>query len=196
MRTNTIFIILLAFAGGLIVPDILVWAQEGINVTTTTGTAEEVPTLEEAIQNSIKSWIAIAMSIFVAAGVIIKSGIFDRWVSRKKQLQTFDNAQMGFLAIKGVLEDKILTKAVIEGVLSEVPEERKQKYIPLIQNLDKQIQTKSEQIDFYTKKWSEHVKPDQFSSVSPDLVQNLPREDEPNIAYTLDSRIPKRITLE
>jgi hypothetical protein len=196
LKTNVIFYILLAFAGGLIAPDVLVWAQEAVNVTDTEGQTEEVPTLEQAISNSITAMTALISAIIALAGLIIKSGILDRWVSKKRQAETFDSVQMGFLNMKGVLEDKVLQKFLINNILEDVPEDRREKYRPMVENLNEQIAAKTEQIDFYAKKWSEHVKEDQFRHVSPDLQVNLPREETTNIAYTLDTRIPKRITFE
>jgi hypothetical protein len=196
LKTNVIFYILLAFAGGLIAPDVLVWAQEAVNVTDTEGQTEEVPTLEQAISNSITAMTALISAIIALAGLIIKSGILDRWVSKKRQAEVFDTVQMGFVSLKGVLEDKILHKVMIEQILEELPEASRAKYIPMVNNLNEQIAAKTEQIDFYAKKWSEHVKEDQFRYVSPDLQVNLPREETANIAYTLDTRIPQRITFE
>ncbi len=168
----------------------IAWAQEGINVTSTEGSAEEVPTLEEQIQTSITAWLGLIVAIFSAAAIIIRTGIFDRWVKRATAEKYLSNAQMNFVALKGVVEDKALQKAVIQEVIKDVPEGRKADYQKLLAGMDEQIKAKVDQINFYAGKIKEHVKPEMISMANPDLA-DIPREEN-NIAYELES-IPRKI---
>jgi hypothetical protein len=190
-KLQNLSLILFAFAGGLLASNVAAWAQDAVNVTTTEGGTQEVPTLEEQIRTSITSWIGLLVAVFTAIGFIIRTGLFDRWVKRETQEKYFNTAQMNFLALKKVLEDKVLMKYAIESGVSKMSPEEQEKARKVLVNLDDQITATTEQIDFYTKKAAEHVKPGQLSSLSPDLVDELPREDN-NIAYDMES-IPKVI---
>ena len=90
MTKDTLSVILLAFAAGLFISSITTgWAQQGVNVTTPAGETEEVPTLTEAIQANLQSLIALITAVIALIGLVIKSGILDPWLDRKKQDQFY-----------------------------------------------------------------------------------------------------------
>ena len=110
---NTLSLILLAFAAGLLMSSVTTWAQEGTNVTTPEGTTEEVPTLSEMIQTNLQSLTALIAAIIALVGLVVKSGILNPWISKKKQEQFYTGAQQNFVTMKKALEDKTLTKFVL-----------------------------------------------------------------------------------
>ena len=94
MTKDSLSVFLLAFAAGLFISTITTgWAQQGVNVTTPDGETEEVPTLSEAIQANLQSLIALITAVIALIGFVIKSGILDPWLDRKKQDQFYTSAQ-------------------------------------------------------------------------------------------------------
>jgi hypothetical protein len=169
------------------------YAQEGVNVTMTNGTTTEVPTLAEQIETSMQSIIALVASIIAIIGLIIKSGILDSYVSKRKQEQIYNNTQMGFLTTKKILEDKALTRQVISDVVSTMPPEKQTKYQEIIANLDDQINKTNEQLTFYYDKAKNYVPKGSLSKINPDLCRELPRESRNMSQEMAPGTIPKRI---
>ena len=101
------------------------WAQESYKLTTTTTQEpKKLPELvAEAIQTNLQSLTALIAAIIALAGLIIKSGILDPWIDRKKQDQFYTSAQQNFVTMKKALEDKTLTKFVLDQVTPLLPEE-------------------------------------------------------------------------
>ena len=98
-------------------------SQTGINVTTPEGETEEVPTLSEAIQANLNSLIALITAGIALAGLVIKSGILDPWIDKKKQNQFYTSAQQGFATMKKTLEDKTMNKFILDQITPLIPEE-------------------------------------------------------------------------
>ena len=90
MNKDNLSVFLLAFAAGLFISSMTqAYTQTGVNVTTPSGETEEVPTLTDAIQTNLQSIIALITSIIAIIGLIIKSGILDPWITKKKQDQFY-----------------------------------------------------------------------------------------------------------
>ena len=125
MTKDSLSVFLLAFAAGLFISTITTgWAQQGVNVTTPAGETEEVPTLSEAIQANLQSLIALITAVIALIGLVVKSGILDPWIDRKKADQVFTSAQAGLATMKKTLEDKTLTKFVLDQVTPLLPEDQ------------------------------------------------------------------------
>ena len=140
MTKDSLSIFLLAFAAGLFISTITAgWAQQGTNVTTPSGDTEEVPTLTDAIQTNLQSIIALITSIIAIIGLIIKSGILDPWIDRKKQDQFYTTTQQSFVTMKKALEDKALTKFVLDEVTPLLPEDKRKRALEVSTNIDDQM---------------------------------------------------------
>jgi hypothetical protein len=190
LNPNNLTIILLAFAAGLFMSSITTWAQEGTNVTTPTGT-EEVPTLTEAIQTNLQSLTALIAAILALAGLIVKSGILDPWIGKKKQEQFITNSQMTFVQMKKALEDKTLNKFILDQLAPHVPEDQRKKIVEVSMNVDEQMNKTKEQLDFYYNNFKDKVGQKTMDKINPDLNKALPRENH-NIANDMGP-IPNKI---
>ena len=135
MTKDTLSVILLAFAAGLFISSMTqAYTQTGINVTTPAGETEEVPTLSEAIQANLQSLIALITAVIALIGLVIKSGILDPWLDRKKADQVFTTGTGWTCTMKKTLEDKTLTKFVLDQVTPLLPEDQRKKplkYLPM-----------------------------------------------------------------
>ena len=150
MTKNTLSVILLAFAAGLFISTITTgWAQQGVNVTTPAGETEEVPTLTEAIQANLQSLIALITAVIALIGLVIKSGILDPWIDKKKQAEFHTSAQQGFVTMKKALEDKTLTKFVLDQVTPLLPEDQRKKALEVSANIDDQMNASTAQLEYY-----------------------------------------------
>jgi hypothetical protein len=192
LNVNNLAIILFAFAAGLFMSTITTFAQEGTNVTTPSGETEEVPTLTEAIQTNLQSLTALIAAIIALAGLIIKSGILDPWIDRKKQDQFYTSAQLNLATMKKALEDKTLNKFVLDQITPLIPEAQRKKAIEVSSNIDDQMNATTKQLDYYYEKLKDKVgKKDMDKKVNPDLNRELPRESY-NIANDMGP-IPNKI---
>jgi hypothetical protein len=177
LTPSTLSFILLAFAAGLFASSLTAWAQQGTNVTTTEGETEEVPTLTEAIQTNLQSLTALIAAIIALAGLIIKSGILDPWIDKKKQDQFYTATQQGFVTMKKALEDKTLTKFVLDQVTPLLPEEKRKQALEVSANIDDQMNASSAQLEYYYNALKDKVgKKAMDKKVNPDLNTQLPRE--------------------
>ena len=193
MNKDTLSVILLAFAAGLFISSMtMAWSQQGVNVTTPAGETEEVPTLTDAIQTNLQSIIALITSIIAIIGLIIKSGILDPWIDRKKQDQFYTSTQQGFVTMKKALEDKALTKFVLDQVTPLLPEDRRKQALEVSSNIDDQMNASTAQLEYYYESLKDKVgKKAMDRKVNPDLNVALPRESN-NIANDLGP-IPNKI---
>lgn len=169
-----------------------VWAQQGTNVTTPSGETEEVPTLVDAIQTNLQSLIALIASIIALIGLIIKSGILDPWIDKKKQDQFYTSAQAGLVTMKKALEDKTLNKFILDQITPLIPEDRRKKAIEVSSNIDDQMNATNEQLQYYYEKLKDKVgQKNMDKKVNPDLNSELPREPH-NVANDMGP-IPNKI---
>jgi hypothetical protein len=192
LNSNYLAIILFAFAAGLMTQSITTWAQTGTNVTTPEGETEEVPTLTEAIQTNLQSLTALVASIIALAGLVIKSGILDPWIDRKKQDQFYTSAQQNLVTMKKALEDKTLTKFVLDQVTPLLPEDRRKQALEVSSNIDDQMNASTEQLQYYYEKLKDKVgQKNMDKKINPDLNKELPREAH-NVANDMGP-IPEQI---
>jgi len=192
-KKDNLSIILLAFAGGLFISSMTqALSQTGVNVTTPGGDTEEVPTLTEAIQANLQSLIALITAGIALAGLIIKSGILDPWISRKEQDKFYTSAQMGFTQMKKALEDKTLNKFVLDQITPLLPEDKRKQAIEISTNLSDQLNATAGQLDYYYNSLKDKVGQKTMDrKINPDLNTSLPREWV-NLANTMGP-IPERI---
>jgi hypothetical protein len=177
LDSNNLALIVLAFAAGLFMSSITVWAQEGTNVTTTTGETEEVPTLTDAIQTNLQSLTALIAAIIALIGLVVKSGILDPWLDRKKQEQFYTGAQQNFVNMKKVLEDKTLTKFVLDQVTPLLPEDKRKQALEVSANLDDQMNATTQQLEYYYNSLKDKVgQKTMDKKINPDKNAQLPRE--------------------
>jgi hypothetical protein len=179
LNSNNLGIFLLAFAAGLFVSSLTTmgWAQTGVNVTTPSGETEEVPTLTEAIQANLNSLVALITAGIALAGLIIKSGVLDPWIDRKKQDQFFTSTQQGFATMKKTLEDKTLNKFVLDQITPLLPEEKRKQALEVSANIDDQMNATTAQLEYYYEKLKDKVGQKAMNNkVNPDLNTQLPRE--------------------
>ena len=190
---DTLSVILLAFAAGLFISTITTgWAQQGVNVTTPAGETEEVPTLTEAIQANLQSLIALITAVIALIGLVIKSGILDPWLDRKKQDQFYTGAQAGLATMKKTLEDKTLTKFVLDQVTPLLPEDQRKKALEVSANVDDQMNATTAQLEYYYESLKDKVGQKTMDrKINPDTNAQLPRESH-NIANDMGP-IPERI---
>ena len=192
MNKDTLSVVLLAFAAGLFLSSITAWAQQGTNVTTPSGDTEEVPTLTDAIQTNLQSIIALITSIIAIIGLVIKSGILDPWIDRKKQDQFYTSTQQGFVTMKKALEDKALTKFVLDEVTPLLPEDKRKRALEVSTNIDDQMNASTAQLEYYYNTLKDKVGQKAMNNkVNPDLNMQLPREFH-NIANDMGP-LPNRI---
>ena len=193
MTKDSLSIFFLAFAAGLFISTITTgWAQQGVNVTTPAGETEEVPTLTEAIQANLQSLIALITAVIALIGLVIKSGILDPWLDRKKQDQFYTSAQAGLVTMKKALEDKTLTKFVLDQVTPLLPEEKRKQALEVSSNLDDQMNSTTQQLEYYYNELKDRVGQKAMDKkVNPDLNTQLPRESH-NIANDMGP-IPEKI---
>jgi len=171
---------------------ITTWAQTGTNVTTPEGETEQVPTLTEAIQTNLQSLTALVASIIALAGLVIKSGILDPWIDRKKQDQFYTSAQQNLVTMKKTLEDKTLTKFVLDQVTPLLPEDRRKQALEVSSNIDDQMNASTEQLQYYYEKLKDKVgQKNMDKKINPDLNKELPREAH-NVANDMGP-IPEQI---
>ena len=177
MSKDTLSMVLLAFAAGLLMSSVTTWAQQGVNVTTPTGETEEVATLTEAIQANIQSIIALITAVIALIGLVVKSGILDPWLDKKKQDQFYTSAQAGLATMKKTLEDKTLTKFVLDQVTPLLPEAQRKKALEVSANVDDQMNATTAQLRYYYNELKGRVgQKDMNKKVNPDLNTQLPRE--------------------
>ena len=190
---DSLSVILLAFAAGLFISSITTgWAQQGVNVTTPAGETEEVPTLSEAIQANLQSLIALITAVIALVGLVIKSGILDPWIDKKKQNQFYTGAQAGLVNMKKALEDKTLTKFVLDQVTPLLPEDQRKKALEVSSNIDDQMNATTQQLEYYYNSLKDKVgQKTMDKKVNPDLNTQLPRESH-NIANDMGP-IPEKI---
>jgi cobalamin biosynthesis protein CbiD len=191
ITSTTIAFILFAFAAGLMVSAITTYAQEGVNVSTTTNGTQEVPTLTSAIELNIQSLTALIAAIIALAGLIVKSGILDTYIDKKKQDQFIMDAEMNFATMKKALEDKVLTKFVLEQITPLIPEQDRAKVMTVATNVNEQMNKTTEQLQFYHDRLKDRVGQKTMDRINPDNNTALPRERR-NIANELGP-IPQRI---
>ena len=147
---NTLSVILLAFAGGIFISSMTsVWTQQGTNVTTIDGETEEVATLTDAIQANLQSLTALIAAIIALVGLVVKSGILDPWIDKKKQEQFYTGAQQNFVTMKKALEDKTLTKFVLDQVTPLLPEDKRKQALEVSANIDDQMNASTAQLEYY-----------------------------------------------
>ena len=190
---DTLSVILLAFAAGLFISSITqAYTQSGVNVTTPAGETEEVPTLTEAIQANLQSLIALITAVIALIGLVIKSGILDPWLDRKKQDQFYTSAQAGLATMKKTLEDKTLTKFVLDQVTPLLPENKRKQALEVSSNLDDQMNATTAQLEYYYNELKGRVGQKAMNNkVNPDMNTQLPRESH-NIANDMGP-IPNRV---
>jgi hypothetical protein len=193
MSKDTLSVVMLAFAAGLFISSMTqAYTQTGVNVTTPEGETEEVPTLSEAIQANLNSLIALITAIIALAGLIIKSGVLDPWIDRKKQDQFYTGAQAGLATMKKTLEDKTLTKFVLDQVTPLLPEDQRKKALEVSANVDDQMNATTAQLEYYYNALKDKVGQKAMNKkVNPDLNTQLPREFH-NVANDMGP-IPNRI---
>ena len=193
MNKDKLSVILLAFAAGLFISSMTqALSQTGVNVTTPEGETEEVPTLTEAITANINSLIALITAIIALAGLIIKSGILDPWIDRKKQDQFYTGAQAGLATMKKTLEDKTLNKFVLDQVTPLLPEQQRKKALEVSANIDDQMNATTAQLEYYYNSLKDKVGQKTMNKkVNPDTNPGLPREWH-NIANDMGP-IPNKI---
>ena len=193
MTKNTLSVILLAFAAGLFISSMTqAYTQQGVNVTTPAGETEEVPTLTEAIQANLQSLIALITAVIALAGLIIKSGVLDPWIDKKKQDQFYTGAQAGLVNMKKALEDKTLTKFVLDQVTPLLPEDQRKKALEVSSNIDDQMNATTQQLEYYYNSLKDKVgQKNMDRKVNPDTNAQLPRETH-NIANDMGP-IPNKI---
>lgn len=184
--------ILLAFAAGLVIPQVVVFAQDAVNVTTSEGETEEVPTLAESIRANLQSLAALITAIIALVGLVIKSGILDPWLDRKKQDQFYTSAQLNLTTMKKALEDKTLSKFVLDQITPLIPEDRRKKALEVSSNIDDQMNATTQQLEYFYEKLRDKVgQKNMDKKVNPDLNKELPRESH-NVANDMGP-IPSRI---
>ena len=193
MTKDSLSVFLLAFAAGLFISTITTgWAQQGVNVTTPAGETEEVPTLSEAIQANLQSLIALITAVIALIGLVVKSGILDPWLDRKKQDQFYTSAQAGLATMKKTLEDKTLTKFVLDQVTPLLPEDKRKQALEVSSNLDDQMNASTAQLEYYYNELKGRVgQKTMDKKINPDKNSQLPRE-QLNIANQMGS-IPNKI---
>ena len=193
MTKDSLSVFLLAFAAGLFISSMTqAYTQTGVNVTTPAGETEEVPTLTEAIQANLQSLIALITAVIALIGLVIKSGILDPWLDRKKQDQFYTSAQAGLVTMKKALEDKTLTKFVLDQVTPLLPEDKRKQALEVSSNLDDQMNSTTQQLEYYYNELKDRVGQKAMDKkVNPDLNMRLPRESH-NIANDMGP-IPNRI---
>ena len=193
MTKDSLSVILLAFAAGLFISSMTqAYTQTGINVTTPAGETEEVPTLTEAIQANLQSLIALITAVIALIGLVVKSGILDPWLDKKKQDQFYTGAQAGLATMKKTLEDKTLTKFVLDQVTPLLPEAQRKKALEVSANVDDQMNATTAQLEYYYESLKDKVgKKTMDKKVNPDLNTQLPRESH-NIANDMGP-IPEKI---
>jgi FtsZ-interacting cell division protein ZipA len=192
LNPNNLAIILLAFAAGLVIPQVMVFAQDAVNVTTSEGDTEEVPTLAESIRANLQSLIALITAIIALVGLVIKSGILDPWIDKKKQDQFFTSAQVNLATMKKALEDKTLNKFVLDQITPLIPEDSRKKALEVSANIDDQMNATTAQLEYYYEKLKDKIgQKNMDKKVNPDLNTELPREWH-NIANDMGP-IPNKI---
>ena len=175
---NTLSVILLAFAGGIFISSMTsVWTQQGTNVTTIDGETEEVATLTDAIQANLQSLTALIAAIIALVGLVVKSGILDPWIDKKKQEQFYTGAQQNFVTMKKALEDKTLTKFVLDQVTPLLPEANRKKALEVSANIDDQMNASTAQLEYYYNSLKDKVgQKTMDKKINPDKNAQLPRE--------------------
>ena len=149
-------------------------------------------TLTEAIQANIQSIIALITAVIALIGLVVKSGILDPWLDRKKQDQFYTSAQAGLATMKKTLEDKTLTKFILDQVTPLLPEDKRKKALEVSANVDDQMNATTAQLEYYYKELKDRVgQKDMNKKVNPDTNTQLPREWH-NIANDLGP-IPNKI---
>lgn len=184
--------IVLSLLGFMLVQEI--YAQQNVGVQSTNGSTVQVPTLAEAIENSMQAIIALITAIIAIIGLIVKSGLLDPYLSRKKQDQIYTNVQMGLTALKAVTEDKVMLRQALVELESTIPEEKRPAIRAQIENLTQQINAKTSQINFYYERVKDRVPARDEIKYNPDLCMELPRESH-NMANDM-APIPKRIGVD
>jgi FtsZ-interacting cell division protein ZipA len=177
-RKDSLSVFLLAFAAGLFISSMTqAYTQTGVNVTTPVGETEEVPTLSEAIQANLQSLIALITAVIALIGLVVKSGILDPWLDRKKADQVFTSAQAGLATMKKTLEDKTLTKFVLDQVTPLLPEDKRKQALEVSSNIDDQMNATTQQLEYYYNALKDKVgQKNMDKKVNPDLNTALPRE--------------------
>jgi hypothetical protein len=178
MNKDTLSVVLLAFAAGLFISSMTnAYTQQGVNVTAPDGDVKEVPTLSEAIQANLQSLIALITAIIALVGLIIKSGVLDPWLDKKKQAQFYTSAQQSLATMKKTLEDKTLTKFVLDQVTPLLPEEKRKQALEVSSNIDDQMNATTAQLEYYYKELKDRVGQKAMNKkVNPDTNTALPRE--------------------
>lgn len=178
MTKDSLSVFLLAFAAGLFISSMTqAYTQQGVNVTTPAGETEEVPTLTEAIQANLQSLIALITAVIALIGLVIKSGILDPWLDRKKQDQFYTSAQAGLATMKKALEDKTLTKFVLDQVTPLLPEDQRKKALEVSANVDDQMNATTAQLEYYYNALKDKVgQKTMDKKINPDHNTALPRE--------------------
>lgn len=193
MTKDSLSIFLLAFAAGLFISSMTqAYTQQGVNVTTPAGETEEVPTLSEAIQANLQSLIALITAVIALIGLVVKSGILDPWIDKKKQEQFYTGAQQNFVTMKKALEDKTLTKFVLDQVTPLLPEDRRKQALEVSSNIDDQLNASTQQLEYYYNSLKDKVGQKTMDrKINPDKNTQLPRETY-NVANDMGP-IPTRI---
>ena len=183
MTKDSLSIFLLAFAAGLFISSMTqAYTQTGVNVTTPAGETEEVPTLTEAIQANLQSLIALITAVIALIGLVIKSGILDPWLDRKKQDQFYTSAQQSLATMKKALEDKTLTKFVLDQVTPLLPEDKRKQALEVSANIDDQMNATTQQLEYYYNSLKDKVgQKTMDKKVNPDIMLNC-QENGHNIA--------------
>jgi hypothetical protein len=173
-------------------PQVVVFAQDSVNVTTSEGDTEEVPTLAESIRANLQSLAALITAIIALVGLVIKSGILDPWIDRKKADQFYTGAQLNLATMKKALEDKTLNKFVLDQITPLIPEAQRKKAIDVSSNIDDQMNATTQQLQYFYEKLRDKVgQKNMDKKVNPDLNMELPRESH-NVANDMGP-IPDQI---
>ena len=131
-------------------------------------------------------------AVIALIGLVIKSGILDPWLDRKKQDQFYTGAQAGLATMKKTLEDKTLTKFVLDQVTPLLPEDQRKKALEVSANVDDQMNATTAQLEYYYESLKDKVGQKTMDrKINPDTNAQLPRESH-NIANDMGP-IPERI---
>lgn len=159
---------------------------DDVTVPAVNGTPVEVPTAAQAAENATYSVFGLIIAIITLIGLIVKSGILDSFIGAKRKEQIKQGSEAVLVALVKALENKILIRRSYELAFAAAPEDKRQEYAKLIQNLDDQIKATTEQINFYSDNFPMHVDPnankalprERFNVATKSLVHSTFTEDQ------------------
>ena len=125
----------------------------------------------------MQSLIALITAVIALIGLVVKSGILDPWIDKKKQSEFYTSAQQGFVTMKKALEDKTLTKFVLDQVTPLLPEDRRKQALEVSANIDDQLNASTAQLEYYYNSLKDKVgQKTMDKKINPDHNAQLPRE--------------------